>query len=165
MDEQHADRIDRVARDIAKASIANARIWQEERCIVNRELDRELEEEARKTVIDNRLEEEVDGPPQWKRCAPTAPCGPCLVCKSFRPGDTFEERNREHKRIINKHSNSNSYDLRAQGEFRLLMVAFFLLWRRTFRRWYCNYRFDAHGLYLYNWLVDNDQDYHGELAI
>ena len=47
MDEQHADRIDRVARDIAKARIANARIWQEARFIVNRELDRELEEEAR----------------------------------------------------------------------------------------------------------------------
>ena len=79
MDEQHADRIDRVAQVIAMARIVNARIWQEERYIVNRELDRELEEEARKTVIDNRLEEQVDRPPQWKRCAPKAPCGPCLV--------------------------------------------------------------------------------------
>ena len=56
-------------------------------------------------------------------------------------------------------------DLRAQGKRRLLRVALFLLWRRTFRRWYCNYRLDAHGRYLYNWLVDNDQEYHGEFAI
>ena len=70
---------------------------------------------------------------------PTAAYWPCPVV-SFGPGDSFEERYREHRRTINKYRSSTSYDLRVQGNFRLLRVALYLLWRRTFRRWYCNYR-------------------------
>jgi len=82
----------------------------------------------------------IDGPAQWKkRCTPTAAYWPCPVV-SFGPGDSFEERYREHRRTINKYRSSTSYDLRVQGNFRLLRVVLYLLWRRTFRRWYCNYR-------------------------
>ena len=74
-----------------------------------------------------------------ERCTPTAAYWPCPVV-SFGPGDSFEERYREHRRTINKYRSSTSYDLRVQGNFRLLRVALYLLWRRSFRRWYCNYR-------------------------